>query len=459
MATPQEIEQQRLLNQQLLGQAIKVQDQDKYPSASLALGDSILGSANQNAAPAGQERPSQQQSSLGNTNQQSRLGGLFSGIAQSLIGSAIQQPQLSATPMQATTPELAAVATQPTGAVAEFLLNPDRPTGEQAQAIAAQQTEALTTIPGPPAVIPAPSDMLPNVPVGTGTVLKGPKPMSAFQDIRGIDPNAPVQSAPKGMVRTIDPNTGQPIFADKATAAQFADTINARRQADFNAQQSAIQKLAGSDVGFQRMDSSPSGEYAAASAARQARAMQESTFMEPVSDNQRSGGGLSQSQMRRYMKGKNPNASDREKAYSATLDLQMAEDKRRSAAATNQALLQQKQALDIDKMVVQKELDKPSGVELETKIANLEKIKQEVIANKSPNQKNIQTAMTALGIANANDIIFNLDGSVEIEDAGFNTIYKIGSPQHKMIMQAFGMPQESTITGVSGKRTSDGYSM
>ena len=112
MATPQEIEQQRLLNQQLLGQAIKVQDQDKYPSASLALGDSILGSANQNAAPAGQERPSQQQSSLGNTNQQSRLGGLFSGIAQSLIGSAIQQPQLSATPMQATTPELAAVATQ-----------------------------------------------------------------------------------------------------------------------------------------------------------------------------------------------------------------------------------------------------------------------------------------------------------------------------------------------------------
>jgi hypothetical protein len=110
-------------------------------------------------------------------------------------------------------------------------------------------------------------------------------------------------------------------------------------------------------------------------------------------------------------------------------------------------------------MVVQKELDKPSGVELETKIANLEKIKQEVIANKSPNQKNIQTAMTALGIANANDIIFNLDGSVEIEDAGFNTIYKIGSPQHKMIMQAFGMPQESTITGVSGKRTSDGYSM
>ena len=76
-----------------------------------------------------------------------------------------------------------------------------------------------------------------------------------------------------------------------------------------------------------------------------------------------------------------------------------------------------------------------------------------------PNQKNIQTAMTALGIANANDILFNDDGSVEIEDAGFNTIYKIGSPQHKMIMQAFGMPQESTITGVSGKRTPDGYSM
>lgn len=458
MATPQEIEQQRLLNQQLLGQAIKVQDQDKYPSASLALGDSILGSANQNAAPAGQERPSQQQSSLGNTNQQSRLGGLFSGIAQSLIGSAIQQPQLSATPMQATTPELAAVATQPTGAVAEFLLNPDRPTGEQAQAIAAQQTEALTTIPGPPAVIPAPSDVLPNVPVGTGTVLKGPKPMSAFQDIRGIDPNAPVQSAPKGMVRTIDPNTGQPIFADKATAAQFSETINARRKADFEAQQRAIQQISSSGIGYRLAEQEVAREQAA-SAAREADIASRPDFMEPVSDNQRSGGGLSQSQMRRYMKGKNPNASDREKAYSATLDLQMAEDKRRSAAATNQALLQQKQALDIDKMVVQKELDKPSGVELETKIANLEKTKQEVIANKSPNQKNIQTAMTALGIANANDIIFNLDGSVEIEDAGFNTIYKIGSPQHKMIMQAFGMPQESTITGVSGKRTSDGYSM
>jgi len=51
MATPQEIEQQRLLNQQLLGQAIKVQDKDEYPSASLALGDSILGFAQQNAAP------------------------------------------------------------------------------------------------------------------------------------------------------------------------------------------------------------------------------------------------------------------------------------------------------------------------------------------------------------------------------------------------------------------------
>lgn len=137
-------------------------------------------------------------------------------------------------------------------------------------------------------------------------------PLAAIQ---GIDLNAPVQSAPEGMVRTIDPNTGQPIFADKETAARFADVINARRQADFAAQQSAIQQLAGSDVGFQRMASTPSGGFAAASDALQAAQAARPDFTKTVSNRERRGGAeMSAAEARDLAKGLEKRATVDEKA-------------------------------------------------------------------------------------------------------------------------------------------------
>lgn len=319
--------------------------------------------------------------------------------------------------------------------------------------------------------IPAASDVLPNVPTGAGTVLQGVAPlagqavMQGINDmqpqgavIQGIDPNAPVQSAPEGMVRTIDPNTGQPIFADKETAAQFADIINTRRQADFAAQQSAIQQLAGSDVGFQRMASTPSGGFAAASDALQAAQAARPDFTEAVSDRERRGGGLSQSQLRRYVQGKQKGASEREQAYSAGLDLQMAEDKRRKEAATAASLLQQKQAFDVAKMGLQSELDEPTELETKTAEAKLEKLNRELADKDVPNQNDIKTALEIVGATNLADISFDNDGNI-VNKSGFGEkVYKPGSAPFIALSAALKTtgPGGGRVTGVSTTPPSKG---
>ena len=81
------------------------------------------------------------------------------------------------------------------------------------------------------------------------------------------------------MRRTIDPNTGQVVFADVTTANRFADQIREQRMADFQAQQRAIQQLAQSGQGFQRIARDPIAE---ASRARIARMEARPDFMTAV---------------------------------------------------------------------------------------------------------------------------------------------------------------------------------
>ena len=119
--------------------------------------------------------------------------------------------------------------------------------------------------------------------------------------IVGTTPGGAIEFAPEGenLIRTMDPTSGEVVFADPQTVARFADDFQAKRLADQQAQQSAIQELAGSDIGFQRMEQQRSG-FQAASDARQARAMQPSTFMDSISDADRraAGGQLSQADLR-----------------------------------------------------------------------------------------------------------------------------------------------------------------
>jgi len=323
---------------------------------------------------------------------------------------------------------------------------------------------AMTSASRVPEITPSAQTMkealgIPAAPLAGQAVMQGindMQPQGAV--IQGIDPNAPVQSAPEGMVRTIDPNTGQPIFADKETAAQFADVINTRRQADFAAQQSAIQQLAGSDVGFQRMASTPSGGFAAASDALQAAQAARPDFTEAVSDRERRGGGLSQSQLRRYVKGKQKGASEREQAYSAGLDLQMAEDKTRKEAATAASLLQQKQAFDVAKMSLQSELDKPTELETETAKAKLEKLNKEIADKDVPNQNDIKTALEIVGATNLADISFDNDGNI-VNKSGFGEkVYKPGSAPFIALSAALKTtgPGGGRVTGVSTTPPSKG---
>jgi hypothetical protein len=118
----------------------------------------------------------------------------------------------------------------------------------------------------------------------------------------------------------MDPTSGEVVFADPQTVARFADDFQAKRLADQQAQQSAIQELAGSDIGFQRMEQQRAG-FQAASDARQARAMQPSTFMDSVSDSARraqaTGGGaasMSDADRRKLAKGLRKGASTSEQA-------------------------------------------------------------------------------------------------------------------------------------------------
>ena len=299
--------------------------------------------------------------------------------------------------------------------------------------------------------IPAPSDMSPNVPVGTGTVLKGPEPMPAFQDIRGIDPNAPVQSAPKGMVRTIDPNTGQPIFADKATAAQFSETINARRKADFEAQQRAIQQISSSGIGYRLAEQEVAREQAA-SAAREADIASRPDFMESVSDSQRRGDGLSDSEMRRYIKGKNPNASDREKAYSARIDMQRRDEATQTAAQQAMDLAQMRIDASVesqDKTIaaqqeaakvaqenalklasIRQQLSPSEAREAELKIIKLE---QDAAAGQQVDPSDIQKILTSVGVPTLNDIKYDAQRDVFVNTKGIDDTFGPESAAYRIL--------------------------
>ena len=120
-----------------------------------------------------------------------------------------------------------------------------------------------------------------------------------------------VAERPEGLTSTIDPTTGQAVFADPRTAMAMGQEELAQRQRDFEAQQRAIQELAGSDVGFQRM---AGDEFARASREREARLMARPDFNRAMSDRERRGGELSQSELRRIAKGQARGATANEQA-------------------------------------------------------------------------------------------------------------------------------------------------
>ena len=118
--------------------------------------------------------------------------------------------------------------------------------------------------------------------------------------IVGTTPGGAIEFAPEGenLIRTMDPTSGDVVFADPQTVARFADDFQAKRLADREAQQRAIQQISSSGIGYQLAEQ----EFAkrqAQSAAREARMDSRPDFMEAVSDADRraAGGQLSQADL------------------------------------------------------------------------------------------------------------------------------------------------------------------
>lgn len=304
--------------------------------------------------------------------------------------------------------------------------------------------------------IPAASDMLPNVPTGAGTVLQGVAPLAGQAVMQGIN-----DMQPQGV------NDMQPQGA--APSVMGVEETRARLLREFGAP-TISQILENPTLGL-RTDRQgrmiPAGftsraeaypEYEADAAEMQGRIDARPDFTESVSDRERRGGGLSQSQLRRYVKGKQKGASEREQAYSAGLDLQMAEDKTRKEAATAASLLQQKQAFDVAKMGLQSELDKPTELETETAKAKLKKLNKEIADKDVPNQNDIKTALEIVGATNLADISFDNDGNI-VNKSGFGEkVYKPGSAPFIALSAALKTtgPGGGRVTGVSTTPPSKG---
>ena len=140
--------------------------------------------------------------------------------------------------------------------------------------------------------------------------------------IVGTTPGGAIEFAPEGenLIRTMDPTSGDVVFADPQTVARFADDFQAKRLADREAQQRAIQQISSSGIGYQLAEQ----EFAkrqAQSAAMQARMDSRPDFMEAVSDADRrakaTGGGaasMSDADRRKLAKGLMKGASTSEQA-------------------------------------------------------------------------------------------------------------------------------------------------
>lgn len=119
--------------------------------------------------------------------------------------------------------------------------------------------------------------------------------------IVGTTPGGAIEFAPEGenLIRTMDPTSGEVVFADPQTVARFADDFQAKRLADREAQQRAIQQISSSGIGYKRAEQELARRQAA-SAAREARMASRPDFMEAVSDADRRAakGQLSQADLR-----------------------------------------------------------------------------------------------------------------------------------------------------------------
>ncbi len=122
----------------------------------------------------------------------------------------------------------------------------------------------------------------------------------------GTTPGGAIEFAPEGggLIRTMDPTSGEVVFADPATVGRFAEQFREQRLASQQAQQRAITSPEGRAM-TERMlgQATAPGSYAAESAAREARLAARPDFMEARPSAARQAGVMSMADARKLSGG------------------------------------------------------------------------------------------------------------------------------------------------------------
>lgn len=125
--------------------------------------------------------------------------------------------------------------------------------------------------------------------------------------IVGTTPGGAIEFAPEGegLIRTMDPTSGEVVFADPRTVARFAEQFREQQLADRAAQQAAITSPEGRAMTERMLGQAiqGGGEFAAESAAREARIAARPDFMEARPSAARQAGGMSMAQARKLSGG------------------------------------------------------------------------------------------------------------------------------------------------------------
>ena len=123
----------------------------------------------------------------------------------------------------------------------------------------------------------------------------------------GTTPGGAIEFAPEGegLIRTMDPTSGEVVFADPSTVARFAEQFREQQLADRAAQQAAITSPEGRAMTERMLGQAiqGGGEFAAESAAREARIAARPDFMEARPSAARQAGGMSMAQARKLSGG------------------------------------------------------------------------------------------------------------------------------------------------------------
>jgi hypothetical protein len=122
----------------------------------------------------------------------------------------------------------------------------------------------------------------------------------------GTTPGGAIEFAPEGegLIRTIDPTSGEVVFADPATVGRFAEQFREQRLASQQAQQRAITSPEGRAMTERMLGQAIApGSYAAESAAREARLAARPDFMEARPSAARQAGVMSMADARKLSGG------------------------------------------------------------------------------------------------------------------------------------------------------------